>query len=115
MVVLNVDGSSVGNPDFGGLVRNSDGAWLVGFIGTSTSLHAELWALCQGLTLTWNKGSRNVICYSDCQTVIMLVVKDAPTLFHHFAPLIRSIQDLLNRDWSVTLQHSFGQGKDQVS
>jgi hypothetical protein len=35
-MILNVDGSSIGNPGisgFGGLIRNSDGAWVHGFAG----------------------------------------------------------------------------------
>ncbi|MCI54853.1 ribonuclease H protein, partial [Trifolium medium] len=44
----NVDGSSIDNPGvsgFGGLIRNSDGAWVHGFAGNisfSNILHAEL-------------------------------------------------------------------------
>ena len=44
-MILNVDGSSLGNPgvsDFGGLFRNEDGVWIHGFagnIGFSNILH----------------------------------------------------------------------------
>ena len=53
--ILNVDGSSLGNPGvsgFGGLIRNDDGAWIRGFarnIGFSNILHAELMAMYHGL------------------------------------------------------------------
>jgi hypothetical protein len=46
-MILNDDGSSISNPlvfDFGGLIRNSDGAWVQGFVGNigfSNILHAE--------------------------------------------------------------------------
>lgn len=54
-VVLNVDGSSFGNPGrtgFGGLLREDDGTWIAGFIGYvgfSTNVHAELMAILYGL------------------------------------------------------------------
>jgi len=68
--ILNVDGSSLGSPDrsgFGGVHCDSDGTWLCGFsrfIGISDNLHAELLAIMHGLKLSWDKGHRNVICYS---------------------------------------------------
>ncbi|GAU46107.1 hypothetical protein TSUD_95790 [Trifolium subterraneum] len=49
-MILNVDGSSIGNPGvsgFRGLIRNSDDAWVQGFVGNmgfSNILHAELLA-----------------------------------------------------------------------
>ncbi|MCH81431.1 RNA-directed DNA polymerase (Reverse transcriptase), partial [Trifolium medium] len=50
-MILNVDGSSIGNPSifgFGGLIRNADGAWVHGFygnLGVTNILHAELMAI----------------------------------------------------------------------
>ncbi|MCH83631.1 ribonuclease H protein [Trifolium medium] len=50
-MILNIDGNSIGNLGvfgFGGLIRNSDGAWIHGFagnIGFSNILHAELFAV----------------------------------------------------------------------
>jgi hypothetical protein len=56
-MILNVDGSSIGNPGvfgFGRLIRNSNGAWVHGFygnLGVSNILHAELMAIYKGLLL----------------------------------------------------------------
>jgi ribonuclease HI len=50
-MILNVDGSSIGNPDisgFGGLIRKVDGGWVHGFsgnVGHTNILHAELMAI----------------------------------------------------------------------
>ncbi|PNX93847.1 ribonuclease H [Trifolium pratense] len=50
-MILNVDGSSIGNPDisgYGGIIRNADGAWIHGFfgnLGVTNILHAELMAI----------------------------------------------------------------------
>ncbi|GAU21723.1 hypothetical protein TSUD_328480 [Trifolium subterraneum] len=56
-MILNVDGSSIGNPGisgYGGLIRNADGAWIHGFfgnLGVTNILHAELMAIYKGLLL----------------------------------------------------------------
>lgn len=110
-----MDGSSLGNPGragYDGIVHNSDGAWLCGFfgsIGIATSLQAKLWALYHGLNLAWNRGFRDVICYSDSQTAISLV-KDQVPIFHHCAALIKSVQDLLRKEWFISLHHTLREG-----
>jgi len=56
-VKLNTDGSSMGNPGLvggGGLIRDENGDWIVGFarnIGITTSFQAELWAIRDGFSL----------------------------------------------------------------
>ena len=77
--ILNIDDSSFGNPGssgFGGVLRTSDETWLCGFLGffgISNNLHMELLAIMHGLKLTWEKGYRNVICYSDSLHAINLI------------------------------------------
>lgn len=111
----NVDGSSLGNPGragFGGLLRNLDGAWLLGFAGTigvSTSLHAELCALYHGLLVAWSRGYRRLTCYSDSQIAIDLLKNEVPK-FHQQAALICSIKDLLQRQWEVSILHTLREG-----
>ncbi|MCI41164.1 ribonuclease H protein, partial [Trifolium medium] len=74
-MILNVDGSSIGNPgvsNFGGLIWNSDGAWVQGFagnIGFSNILHAELLAVYHDLALAWELDIKELWCYSDSKTV----------------------------------------------
>ena len=56
-VKLNTDGSSLGNPGpagGGGVIRDEEGAWIVGFarnIGITSSYLAELWTSQDGLVL----------------------------------------------------------------
>ncbi|CAJ2635744.1 unnamed protein product [Trifolium pratense] len=75
------DGSSIDNPGasgFGGLIRNSDGAWVHGFsgnIGFSNILHAELMALYHGLLLAWELNIKDLRCYSDSATAIKLITE----------------------------------------
>lgn len=110
-IILNVDGSSFGNPGrsgFGGVLRTSDGTWLCGFsgfFGISNNLHVELLAIMHGLKLTWEKGHRNVICYSDSLHAINLI--QAPlNAWHVYATIIRNVKDLLNLPWNVQLTHT---------
>lgn len=78
-VVLNVDGSSFGNPGIlgiAGFLRGHDGHWIASFmghIGISDNLHDELLGLEHGLMLAWDKGFRSLICYSDALNVIQLI------------------------------------------
>jgi ribonuclease HI len=71
VVVLNVDGNNFGNPriyGFGGVLCRNDGSWLYGFAGNvciSTIIHVELLILYHGLEAFWERGYRDVICYSD--------------------------------------------------
>lgn len=71
IIVLNVDGSSQGNPGtsgFGGLLRRGDGSWIsgyMGFLGVTGSLHSELVALFHGLELAWRLRLDWLCCYSD--------------------------------------------------
>lgn len=61
-IVLNVDGSSIGNlgpAGFGGIFRDNDGSWMHGFVGSighANNLLTELLALYNGLSLAWRKG-----------------------------------------------------------
>lgn len=77
--MLNVDGSSLGNPGpagFGGVVRNEHGGWCFGYscsIGVSELLKAELLALLAGLQLCWSRGFRRVVVHSDSRLALGLL------------------------------------------
>jgi ribonuclease HI len=102
---LNVDGSSLGNlgvSGFGGLLRNDNGAWILGFVGNidfSNIFHAELLAMYHGLEVT------NLVCYSDSKTAINLIFATVND-WHHYAPIIRNIHELLARDQQVRVLHT---------
>ncbi|GAU50029.1 hypothetical protein TSUD_240220 [Trifolium subterraneum] len=78
-MILNVDGSIIGNPGisgFGGLIRNADGAWVHGFFGNlavTNILHAELMAIYKGLLLAWELNIKDLWCYSDSKMAIKLI------------------------------------------
>lgn len=113
--VLNVDGSSLGNPGpagFGGLIRHADGGWVCGFsghIGHSEVLKAELMRIISGLKLAWDRGFRNITCYTD-SLVAKLLINEHNIEFHRFATIIQEIRDFLALPWTVELKHTLREG-----
>lgn len=118
--ILNVDGSSLGNPGrvgFGGVIQSSEGEWIAGFasfIGHSNNLHVELLAILNGLLIGWNKDFRNIICYSNSLNVVNLV-KESMSPFHKYATIILDIHELLGRNWSVKFSHTLREGNGSAN
>ncbi|KAK2376467.1 hypothetical protein QL285_077249 [Trifolium repens] len=111
--VLNVDGSYIdGRAGYGGLLRNSAGHYLSSFSGyipnTDDILLAELTAIHQGLHTAINKGLTNLMCYSDSQISIDLILRDDPQ-FHIYAVLIQDIKDLV-ANYNLSLLHTLREG-----
>jgi ribonuclease HI len=111
--VLNVDGSYIdGHAGYGGLLRNSAGHYLSGFSGyipnTDDILLAELTAIHQGLLTAIDKGLTNLVCYSDSQISIDLILRDDPQ-FHIYAVLIHDIKDLV-ANYNFSLLHTLREG-----
>ncbi|CAL0327701.1 unnamed protein product [Lupinus luteus] len=110
-VKLNMDESSLGNPErtgFGCLIRGDKGNWITrfsGYVGISTNMYDELKAIYHGLNHAWNYGFRNIMCHSDSLQAISLVTHDIPQ-YHIYATIATTIQDLLRRTWTVCLEHS---------
>lgn len=114
-IILNVDGSSLGNPGpagFGGLFRNADGGWIYGFnghIGYSDVLKAELLGLLNGLKLAWDRGHRNLRCYTDSLNAKILI-QGQSIAYHKYATIVQEVRDLLALPWHVDLQHTLREG-----
>ncbi|XP_057729031.1 uncharacterized protein LOC130944631 isoform X3 [Arachis stenosperma] len=113
---LNVDGSFYEKQQkagFGCLLRDDCGTWVVGisgFLENSSTLHAELAAVERGLLLAWDWGIRKLICHSDSMTVVSLVSNGGNHDRHQFAGLLANIQELLQRDWQVQVEHTLREG-----
>lgn len=111
VAILNVDGSCSGIPrraGFGGLIREHDGSWVLGFygyLGDADPLREEMEALYHGLDMAWSAGIRNLLCFSDSATAISLVSQGASSL-HRYAPIISAIREVLQRQWTVRVQHT---------
>jgi ribonuclease HI len=114
-VCLNVEGrllGSVRTTSFGGLLRNNTGEFLGGFYGTAAEpnvLYAEIMAILHGFEVCWNKGFRNVVCYSDSLQAVTLV-KEGVSLFHSFANELQKICQLRSSAWTVLFEHTFREG-----
>ncbi|KAL4382902.1 hypothetical protein GQ457_15G029930 [Hibiscus cannabinus] len=86
-VKLNSDGacrSVTGHSSCGGGFRNSEGVWLHGFskfIGCCSILEAELWGICMGLSLAWDRGFRCIMVESDY--IRRLCSQNWQVSFHH--------------------------------
>jgi hypothetical protein len=68
-----------GGLDLGGLLRNSEERWLMGFTsygGFGSNLLLELLGIKYGLLVLWDRGFRKVICNSDYTDVIRLIHDD---------------------------------------
>lgn len=70
-MILNVDGSSLGNPNvssFCRLIQNADGVWIHSFasnIDYSNILYVELMTLYYGLCMDGELDIKDLMCYSD--------------------------------------------------
>lgn len=112
---LHVDGSYEGNQGregIVGLLRDSYGQWMTGFmgsIGVSTILHTELAALFQGLQLAWDMGIRKLNYFMNSQNAwLLLWQQTSPT--HRYTSLLRSITEMMDRDWVINVHHLHWEG-----
>ncbi|KAK9043141.1 hypothetical protein V6N11_071490 [Hibiscus sabdariffa] len=104
-IFLNVDGAvspSTSMGSAGGLVRDTDGRWLLGFnkfLGTTSPLCKELWAIYVGLQVAWDNGFEYVQVQSNCLEVVKLLLD--PNRGCSSLSLVRAI-DLYRRKCWVT-------------
>jgi ribonuclease HI len=110
-----VDDSLLGSTNtsgYGGLLRNNNGDFLLGFYGAAANpsiLLAELMTILHGLQICWDKGFRRIVCFSDSLQTINLI-RDGVSVHHRFANEVFSIRQLLDRDWEVVIKHTLRQG-----
>ena len=93
-LTLNADGSATESPEMaggGGLIRDGNGDWIIGFarkIGTTTSFLVELWALWDGLILCLQIQAQAVIIELDAKFVV-----DAFNLQNYSNSKVSSVMD----------------------
>ncbi|KAE8657073.1 cysteine proteinase RD21a-like [Hibiscus syriacus] len=88
--------SSLGSA--GGLIRNKDGDWIIGFnkaVSISSPLQAELWAILKGLQLAWSQRLECLQCQTDCAEALALVT--SPIAASSPVSLVRSIASLISK------------------
>ncbi|KAK8572563.1 hypothetical protein V6N12_028616 [Hibiscus sabdariffa] len=84
----------------GGVVRNNNGCWLVGFakfIGLCSVLDAKLWRAYLGLIEARNMGVRKVVLEMDCLEAVNLFHRLHEGLYNLL--LLVHIVLGVNRDW----------------
>jgi len=116
IIKVNVDGSSLSNlgrSSFGGLIRNNNSDWLLGFSGLSgitSCLATKLYDIFHGLDIVYDAGHENIILESDSRMALSLIMSDAQP-HHPHAPLISQIVELQHGYWIVNFYHTLHQGK----
>ena len=111
-VKLNTDGASHGNPGIataGGVLRSPEGAWMGGFavnIGICTAPMVELWRVCYGLVIAWERGVRKVELEVDSQIVVGFL-KTWISVAHPLSFLVQLCYGFLSKDWSVRVSHVY--------
>lgn len=109
---LNSDGSALGCPGLaggGGLFRDHHGRWVKGFyraIGWANSLHAELWAVRDGLSLCIQLQLTDVEIELDANVAVNLL-KSTKASFADYAPLADDCRNLMHQIPRWKLKHCF--------
>ncbi|KAE8716421.1 hypothetical protein F3Y22_tig00110118pilonHSYRG00048 [Hibiscus syriacus] len=105
---LNTDGAVTtvnGAGKIGGVIRNHDGGWEIGFrknIRSSTVLQAELWGIYEGLLLAKSIGCAKLNIQSDISQAIALVTEVNPR--RNQLSLVRTIAKLCSSNWEVSFE-----------
>lgn len=109
-IKLNTDGSALPNPGVGGLggvFRNSEGQWLLGYckhIPYATSLVAELLAIKEGLKIAITQNYSHLLTESDSLVALTLLKENNNAKLKN---LVNDCRFLIWRMVSVKLQHTF--------
>lgn len=106
---LNTDGAVSHNSphvEVGGVFRDADTNWLWGFsmlLGIEEVFKVEARAILEGLHIAWAKGVRKLEVDSD-NALLMETITKGEVIDSHLREL-RSIHDMVNRDWKVFFRH----------
>ncbi|CAN1746300.1 Putative ribonuclease H protein At1g65750 [Linum perenne] len=109
---LNTDGSlhRVSNSSVaGGIIRDDQGRFVSAFaskLGVCSIVRAEIWAVVEGMVLAWNCGIRKLRVQSDSAIAVRLL-SGSHQASHKYSNLIRNFQELLSRQWEVTIEHIY--------
>ncbi|OIT39909.1 putative ribonuclease h protein, partial [Nicotiana attenuata] len=106
---LNIDGSclgSLGKGGTGGVFRNSNGKWILGFskgFANATNIQMEAMSLLQGLQLAIQKRLIPLVIETDCQDLINLI-NNEKMLYRN---IIDDCRFLLSEVGAPPLKHAF--------
>lgn len=72
-------------------------------------LKAELLGIFHGMRITWDRGYRNLTCFTDSLNAKILI-QEQDINFHRYAAIIQDIRELMNLPWWVELKHTLREG-----
>ncbi|VVA14221.1 PREDICTED: ribonuclease [Prunus dulcis] len=110
---LNVDGScgiTTGAIGAGGVIRNSVGEWIAGFvanIGNGQILDAEILGLAFGLKLAVDRGVSNLTVEMDSTIIVQLIQSPDAINFHPLAAVICECRELMEKIDNCVVRHIF--------
>ncbi|KAG5089979.1 hypothetical protein JHK86_002591 [Glycine max] len=96
---LNTDGSPLGNlgpSGFGGVIRN--GQWFFSFFW-----FCEVFAICNGLKLAYDRGIHNLVCESDSK-IVWHLIKENKNPFQPYNAFIHKIQQYIVEPWHLSFK-----------
>ncbi|KAE8682343.1 hypothetical protein F3Y22_tig00111254pilonHSYRG00088 [Hibiscus syriacus] len=114
-LTLNTNGASQGNPGVagaGGLLRDENGAWVMGFaahLRICTNVAAKLFAIRMGLSLAWKYGYGCFVCEVGSQLTLNLI-NNCHSSSHPLGSLIEDIRSFKARNRILTFQHIHREG-----
>lgn len=83
---------------------NTDAACFRANISISSVTNAKLWGLFYGLDLAWKQRIRDLLVEVNSKCSIQLIANTSNNP-SSYSSLIRSIKELLNKDWHVCINH----------
>ena len=93
----------------GGIIQNSDGDWIAGFVkkfGNVSSNTAELWALKEGLLIAKQLGFDNLCVDLDTAFLVYLITN--PTVAHlNLEPLLSDCKNLTKSFPNCLVEHVY--------
>ncbi|XVF29316.1 hypothetical protein REPUB_Repub15cG0110400 [Reevesia pubescens] len=113
---LNTDGTrnnSSGVSAVGGLIRNTGGNWICGFlskIGRTNVQTAELWGVREGLHLAMEMGLQHLIIQVDAAAIIPLLQDITIHNNHPSASILQDCHAMISYFNSVQVQHVYREG-----
>lgn len=116
---LNKDGAARGSPRLAGasgLLKDDLGHWFGAFIhfnGITTLVHAELWAIKDGLEMAQDWGFLCIILEVDMQVIARSLANQNEGLDWNDG-IAQDIRSLLGRNWHVVIQYTYGKGNFYV-
>ncbi|KAF7811082.1 cytochrome P450 89A2-like [Senna tora] len=111
-VKINVDGAAKTNDSLiscGGVIRDNNGSWILGFtrsLGSGSALLAEIWGILLDITKGLDRGFGNIIIESDSLAAVHLVNKECNP-DHPLRDIITKIHRLMSQAQNVKVVHVY--------